>query len=259
MHTCPACGNATMAGPQAGTIGQLVMNGPGNVLVSDGAGNMAGQMGGTTVNMFPGSSVIGVTSGVDPTKDPQKPILSIPTGTDLTVTLDGTSLMSDSLSDLSFDLPGYTLGVIGADLQPGHKDTLTISKLADEVSFSTDTMETPTLEIGIATTGADWQFLIKATGDMNGQKVDLKIDLAKQQLRVECSNLAGTTAYDIEVHKIDDSGDQMFKHTGNTEGAADAIYLDYGAWAGNGAAMQEEIDTGNNGSIDGTMMLSDMP
>jgi hypothetical protein len=254
---CPACGNATMAGPMMGSTGQVIMHGSGSMLIADDAGHQLGTMNGAMVNNFPGASVIGLTGDLDPTKDLQAPLLQLPTGAPLSITLDGTGMAAASMSDLELVMPGYTLGVQGDSLAPGQQDTLTVSKLGDEVAFSTGAQETPTLELGVQGTDAAFSFFIKATGDASGQKVDLKIDLAKQQLRVECQNSAGTTAYDIEIHRIDANGEQVFTHSGNSELSADAVYLDYGAWAGNGQPMTAELDTGADGTIDAMTSLSD--
>ncbi len=255
---CPVCGMATMGGPPPMTTGALTVSGSGNVVVTSDAGQQVGQMGGDIINNVPGASVQPIL-GVDPFADPQPPVLELPTGSGYTVTLDGSGMDAASPTDARFNLPGYTLGVLGANLQPGQQDTLTISAGADEVSYATSSMDTPTLELGIQTPDASWLFLISASGTMNGQQADLKIDLANQRLRVENANMDGMTSFDIEIHRIDQNGEVVFKHPGNSEASPDAVYLDYGAWGGDGQPMTEEIDNGGNGSIDSMVSLSDMP
>jgi phage protein U len=253
---CPFCGNATAEGPSLNGMRQLSLSGSGDILATDDSGHRLGYVGGQLVNEIP-RAVATPFRSADLWKTKRDPTFSIPEGSGLTITLDGTALAAHSVSDLSLVGAGYTLGVEGIDLEPMQKDTILFSKDGAMVTYKTDGKETPTLVVGIETAGADWEFLIQASGDTNGQQVILKLDMTKQQLRVEAKNTAGSTTYTVEVHRIDDAGEQVFTHVGNSESTTDAIYLDYGTWAGQGMPMEAELDSGDDGTVDTTTSLTD--
>jgi hypothetical protein len=124
------------------------------------------------------------------------------------------------------------------------------------VTYTTTSMETPVLVLGVEAEGADYEFDINVTGDNDGQKATLKIDLASKKLAVKIMDNDGST-YGITVRRIDDNGVEEFTHMGNTIGGDDTIYLDYGMWTGQGAPMPSEVDQGSNGSVEMTEMLTD--
>ena len=108
--------------------------------------------------------------------------------------------------------------------------------------------------LGFEDPGADYGFLVTASGDANGVRVNLKADRAAGKLAIK---LQDATAFAIIVEKIDGSGDQVFYHAGNTLGPNDTAYLKYGMWPGNGMALEMDVDADSDGTIDQTVMLTD--
>ncbi len=261
---CPFCGTGTASGfvarQGAATWRELWLDGKADLLVTDDAGRRFGTTtSGTFVSEILGAALVPV-KGDDLWKADNPPVLRLPLAQRLTVTLDGTRLGADSASDVVMVAPGYTLGVEGVLVGPGQSDTLTFSAAGDEISYRTAQSETPVLVLGFETAGADWEFFVKAAGETSGQEADLKLDLAAGRLRVLFRGAAdGQSTYDIEGHRIDAAGEQVFRHRGNVLAAGTALWLDYGTWTGDGAAMNASLDQGADGSVDGTVVLSDEP
>ena len=66
-----------------------------------------------------------------------------------------------------------------------------------------------------------------------------------------------TASYEVEIHRIDDHGEQVFTHAGTSSGADDRLVFAYAAWTGNGAGTHVGIAHGDDGKIDEEVDLSD--
>lgn len=254
QQECGFCADFTPQQPPKGRR-QILLEGGGDLLAADETGHRIGYLDGELINEIEGARTIGWTSD-DRWQGHHEPTFDLPSGTDLTVSLDGSGLAGMSPSDVSLIGAGYTLAVEGVQLDPGQKDTITFSKMGNELSYRTEGRETPTIVIGIEAAGPDFEFAIQAEGDAYGQQIDLQLDHARGRLRITTRNSAGTTSYDIEVHRIDDAGEQVFVHHGNSERSGDTVYLDYAAWKGHGSPMTVELDTNSDGTIDSTATLA---
>ena len=258
VQKCSFCGNVSPQQPaQSSSERQLQTSGDGNVVVQDASGNKAGIQGGQAINDIPGAEVQPTLSDAPAYwARGAAPHFSLPAAGALTVTLDGSGLTNASPSGVTLFGPGFVLGVADIHLDPKQKDTLTFSGDNSEITYKTAGQETPTITLGVQLAGADYLFDVRAHGDATGLQLDMKMDLAGGKLRMGLTGAAGS-GYDVEVHRIDDAGDQTFSHFGNTANDGDLLYLDYGSWQGNGTPMSLEVDQGGNGSIDITDSLGD--
>jgi len=186
-----------------------------------------------------------------------EPIYDVPSGHKLTMTIDGSALSADAPTDVSMIAPGYTMGVYGIDLAPHEKDELVVSPDWSEVSYSTPASESPELELGIETSGADYVFDIRAGAETGGQRIDLLVDVNAGTLTVSAVAHDGNGTYEVDVHRIDDTGDHAFKHSGTSIGAADKLVFRYADWKGDHQAMHVGVDRGGDGSIDEDEDLGD--
>ena len=255
---CPFCGDVDA--PTASNAGkgsrQVWLDGDADLLIEDGAGGQLGMVGGKLVNSIPGAEAVTFKSG-GALRATHEPIYQVPNGRALTVTLDGTTLKKKETTDVSLIAAGYTMGVYGVALSPGEKDEIHFSADWKEVSYKTDRDETPELELGVETTGADYEFDIHAAGESGGQRVDMALDVKAGTLTVQASAKDGSATYEVEIHRIAKGGEQVFKHRGMSSGAADRLVFHYAEWKGNGTAMKAGLDRGGDGSIDETEDLSD--
>lgn len=247
VQTCSFCGNAV---PASMSPQQVVPNGDGKVTVTDEMNRKIDD----TTNQIPGASTTPVASADLFGK--HQPLFSLPGGSDLTITLDGTGLAAMTEESLTVLGKGYTLAVEGAQLAPGKTDVVKVAKTGDRIVYTTASMQTPTLVLGVEAAGADFEFDIKVAGDTDGQEATLQLDQASGKLKVKVADNDGST-WAVTVRRISDQGVEEFTHAGVTNGGPDTIVLDYGAWAGQGTGMNAGVDLGSDGSIDSSMMLPD--
>ena len=67
-----------------------------------------------------------------------------------------------------------------------------------------------------------------------------------------------TAIYEVEIHRIDDYGEQVFTHAATSSGADDRLVFAYAAWTGNGAGTHVGIAHGDDGKVDEEVDLSDV-
>jgi hypothetical protein len=253
---CPFCGDIDPDGAAAAKGSRKIdVEGDAQLLVTDDTGKRIGRADGKIVDEIPGATV--VQQKATSRRSKHEPEYDVPAGHKLTMTLDGSVLKAKESTDLTLTGPGYTMGVYDVDLAPGEKDTIEVSPNWGEISYKTEQNETPVIEIGVEEAGADWSFEIHAGGETGGQRVDLALDAKKGTFSVEASAKDGEASYEVEIHRIDDKGEQVFKHKGVSTGAKDRFTFHYADWKGNGTSIKADVDKGEDGKIDETEDLKD--
>lgn len=257
---CPFCGEVDANGPpMAGGVAEfreLSLIGDGSLLIADPQGRRLGWVGGKLISEIPGAYFNPIPSD-DLWADDPEPTYLLPHDSRLTVTVDGAAMAGPSLSDVTLVAPGYTLGVEGILLDPGQKDTLTVAAKGNELTYRTDSADSPVLRLGVATKDADWDFAVALSGEAGGQTVTLRLDLAKGRLAIVVASRDGAGAWGVEVSRLHSDGESVFSHGGNQAAMSDTLYLEYGAWKGQGTPMPLGIDRGSDGTIDQTIQLTD--
>ena len=66
----------------------------------------------------------------------------------------------------------------------------------------------------------------------------------------------GKATYTVELHRIDDDGEQVFSHKGLSIGG-DPLTLDYLRWKGDHAGLAIGVDKDHDGHPDGAADVSD--
>ena len=241
---CHFCGDAEAGGGGAakGSLGalalrEIMMEGGGDVLITDGTGKRLGYVDDKLVNEIPGALFAAEKSG-DPDGEPS---YFVPTGKELKILLDGSDLQQESPSDLVLVGPGYTLGVEGISLGKGQRDEIDFAADWSSVRYVTQQSETPTIVVGIETAGADYTFELNVDGDGDGQTVALGLDLAKGQLVLNVDGGPAKSNFSLELEMITDKGKQTFKHKGLDVGADQVARFDYGGWKGDKAPLHVVI------------------
>ena len=146
----------------------------------------------------------------------------------------------------------------GVQLHPGQKDKITFSQDSSEVKYQTDTKETPTIQVGIQTAGADYLFAFKVSGEATGQEVDLKLDLAKGTVSVFMHGKDAAAKFDVKISRIDPKkAPEVYEHRGTPIAAADTLVFKYKEWKGAHQPMDVGTDKGGHGSVDSTAPLPD--
>lgn len=250
---CHFCGDAEAGGGGAakGSLGtvalrEIMMEGGGDLLITDGSGKRLGYVDDKLVNEIPGALFAAEKSG----DADGEPSYFVPTGKELKILLDGSDLQQESPSDLVLVGPGYTLGVEGISLGKGQRDEIDFAADWSSVRYVTQQSETPTIVVGIETAGADYSFELNVDGDGDGQTVALGLDLAKGQLVLNVDGGPAKSNFSLELEMITDKGKQTFKHKGLDVGADQLARFDYGGWKGDNAPLHVVILDGSGAVVE---------
>ncbi|HKP52674.1 MAG TPA: hypothetical protein VJ183_08470 [Chloroflexia bacterium] len=263
-QVCPFCAQPESYAPgakllaQAAQYNQVWLEGEANLLITDQDGKHTGYMDGKFVNEIPGVDFQPIRSG-DLWKDSPEPVYILPSGIAFTITVDGSQLKEASVSSVAMIGPGYDLAVDEINLDPGQKDTITFSPDGNSISYKTDSTESPSIILGLEASGADYGFLVKGMEVESGGAVTINLDTDKGRLGLDTTGNKEASIYGMVVSRIDDKGEQLFGHNDIQLEPSDVAYLEYGQWKGDGGEMALAIDTGGDGTIDDTVMLTDTP
>lgn len=238
----PAGDKGAAKGAASVEMREIELSGEADLLITDDAGKRLGYVGGKLVNEIPGAFFAADKSAADEASE-DEPLYYVPAGKRLKVTLDGSSLKKESESDVSLIGRGYTLGVEGISLAVGQKDEIDFSADWSRVTYTTKKAETPTLVIGVETTGADYELEVKVAGEKAGQHVELSIDIQKGTFGVKVKgDAAGAKpTLTVKLTKIDKGGAQVFTHKGASVGGDQTVTFDYATWKGNKSPLHASV------------------
>ncbi|HLY26674.1 MAG TPA: hypothetical protein VKQ72_10065 [Aggregatilineales bacterium] len=205
-----------------------------DLLLTDAQGHRLGYQGGQFYSEIPGDSFIpGVSDNLF--KDNPEPDYFIPTGTAVTITIDGSAVKTDEVSSVSLIGPGYDLAVEDIHVKPGEKDTLILSPDGTKITYTPSGDEAPNLVVGLQHSGADWEFNVKGADVQPGSTVTITLDESKGRLGIETTGSGEkTTTYAIQVDRIDTNAHDVFTHDGLSIDPSQQAYIEYGTWDGKG-------------------------
>ncbi len=231
---------------------------PLHLLVTDEQGRRSGYLpDGKLVSEIPGVQVERPFMSSDVWNEDEEPTYYIPVGMKFTITIDGSLLKAASAADVVMVGPGYDLGVENIKLNPGQKDTLTLSPDGSQLSYKTASSEAPDIILGLEQKDGDYAFLVKGVDLDGGGVVNVGLNLAKGQLSIGSRDSKKPGTYGLVMHRIDQKGEQTFSHDDDIVLApGDTAYLDFGKWAGKGSTIPLEIDHGSKGKIDEIIELT---
>src|SRR5690606_41464033 len=132
----------------------------------DGRSYRLGYVDRRIVNEIPGASYTKcrmLASGETP-----EPIYSLPADLDLTITIDGSDLTEETLTDLVMIGPGYTIGVEGIYLAPGQVDIAYFYPVDEMVAYETTSDESPSIIFGVENPEADYYFEVYGADMVGG-------------------------------------------------------------------------------------------
>ncbi len=222
-----------------------------DLLITDAQGHRLGYQGGQFYNEFPGAQFIPATSDNLFGDDPE-PVYYIPVGTAFTVSLDGTNMQKDEVTNVSMVGPSYDLAVENIKLGAGKKDTMAFSPDGTKIAYTPSGDEAPDIILGIQHTGNDYEFTVKGADVQPGAAINVSLDYDKGRLGINTSGAnEKTSTYAIEVNRISDTAEDTFTHDGLTLDPKDTAYIEFGAWDGTGD-MNVSIDKNSDGSNDQT-------
>lgn len=256
QQSCPFCDDDGKAVGQK--YDEIWLNGEGHLLLTDGQGRRFGYVNGDLVQEIPGVSyALGSDAASWFTDD--DPTYFVPVGMPLTITVDGTGLSQAADDDVVLVGPGYLLSVQGIHLRPGQKDTLVMSPGANggTVSYTATGDASPDVVIDLNGKDADYSFNVKGVTLKGGGTINLSLDKAKGQLKLNVAGSKGPGTYAVEMDRTVGDDEQVFSHGGVSLSPGDSAYLNFGKWDTNGDSIPLAIDRGSKGSIDETVDLTD--
>lgn len=267
---CPFCaGSGSAAVPGSGSIlasattaptlyNEIYLEGDpanhGHLVITDAQGKRTGFVGGKYINEIPGAD-IREEMFVDDWRYTEEPTYRIPTGVKFTITIDGTGLKKADQTEVVMIGPGYDIGVTGIDLQPGQKDTLTLSADGKSLSYKTDASESPVIIVGFDGKTADYSFAIQGVDVDGGGTINVTLDTTANTISITSAGSRKPGTYGAEISRTTSKGEEVFFHDAIPLAPDDAATFQYGNWGGNKQPMSIVIKHKNGTSE--TLQLTD--
>jgi len=262
-QTCPFCegGYSSLTGKLAApsqALNQIFLDGEGHILITDESGNRLGYVDGKIINEIEGASYSKyrmLASGNTP-----EPIYSIPSNLDVTITIDGTELTEETLTDLMMIGPGFSIGVEGIYLEPGQVDTAYFYPADETIAYETTSDESPSIIFGIENPNAeaDYYFELYGTDMVGGGTITAWLDSKAGDLLINTEKLNGEGAFNFYLTRITDELEEEFsaEEIALKEGAL--VYINYAEWTdANPEGMYFGVDLDGDGIIDDEYVVDD--
>ena len=255
---CPFCGKVP-AKPTGGKAGsnteQVVLAGSGanhaNLVISDNAGHKIGYIHGSYVNQIRGAQSDPVISSSDWTNRAD-PDIYLPADRKYTLTLDGADLKSPDNENINVVGPSFDLAVKNIRINPGEKDTLVVAPDVTQLSYVSSRPESPTIDLGVSDTQADYSFEITGLADRPGSTINVTLPAEGSSLDVQT---VGNTksSLSVKITRETSRGVEVFQHGGLAVAAGDIAEFQFGRWT----AGQPMPYTSVNGGTSSTLALTD--
>jgi hypothetical protein len=226
------------------------LSGEGHLLITDSQGQRIGYVGDQFVNEVPGAyeSIVDGGLGVE-----MEPIYTLPLSDTYTILLDGQTLTQAETVGVTQFGPGYATWVDDVTLGPTSQDQLTIAPDGTQLAYQSSGDNEATLALALDGASESSQLQVNGADIGTWQVVTLTADVGNGQLVFNNAQTSGGE-YDLEISRINATGEQTFVHAGLVVSATDTHYADYGAWDGSGP-MTLYVDHGSDGTMDETLQL----
>ena len=227
----------------------------GHLLITNPSGQRIGYVNGKVVNEIPGADVIAPMSDQSWLVS-EEPEYHVPDGVTYTVTIDGTALTAADAETVGLIGPSYDLAVSAIDLHPGETDTLVAAPDATQLTYTASSAETPTFDLGVSDTQADYAFTISGETGQPGSTINVGLPREAGTLSIDTGSSSGTATLNLTMTREDDKGLLNFKHDGVTLAAGDSASLQFGSWSADGDPIPLVL---NQGGTQTNQMLTDTP
>lgn len=259
-QACPFCeGGYSHVGKLAAAtepLNQIFLDGKGHILITDDSGNRLGYVDGQIVNEIPGATYTKyrmLASGVTP-----EPIYSVPANLDVTVTIDGSELTEETLTDLVLIGPGYTIGVEGIYLAPGQVDVAYFYPADEMIAYETTSDESPSIIFGVENPDADYYFEVYGADMVGGGTITAWLDSAAGDLLINTEKLSGEGSFNFYLTRITDEAEEEFYAEDIILNEGALIYVNYAEWTdANPEGIYFGVDLDGDGEIDEEYVVDD--
>ncbi len=182
----------------------------------------------------------------------------VPANAPYTTTVFSVETTKTSTSGILVETKGFYLSVENIVLDPGQADKL-VTYLDDAAqiytaTYLTDYSETPLLAAGLETTDADYDVELLVHGEGAGKAATFIMNHQTGKMTIYTQRASGSDSYDINIARIDDTGEHDFQKASVILEANSTHYLNYKDWM-MGQPLKVEIDRGRDGTIDQTLYL----
>lgn len=259
-QACPFCeGGYSFTGKLAAAavpLNQIFLNGEGHILITDDSGNRLGYVDGKIVNEIPGASYNKyrmLANGETP-----EPIYSVPANLDVTVTIDGSKLTEETLTDLVLIGPGYTIGVEGIYLTPGQVDVAYFYPTDEMIAYETTSDESPSIIFGVENPDADYYFEVYGADMVGGGTITASLDSKAGDLLINTEQLTGEGSFNFYLTRITDEAEEEFSAEDIVLQEGALIYVNYAEWTdSNPQGIYFGVDLNGDGEIDDEYVVDD--
>ena len=260
LQVCPFCeGGYASAGKLAAAsqpLNQVFLDGEGHILITDDSGNRLGYVDGKIVNEIAGASYTQyrmLANGETP-----EPIYSVPANLDLTITIDGTELAAETLTDLVLIGPGYSIGVEGIYLAPGQVDTAYFYPVDEMIAYETTSDESPSIIFGVENPDADYYFEVYGADMVGGGTITAWLDSKAGDLLINTEKLTGEGSFNFYLTRITDEMEEEFYAEDIVLNEGALVYVNYAEWTdANPDGMYFGVDLDGDGNIDEEYVVDD--
>jgi hypothetical protein len=265
VQQCPFCdgsGISSTGGKLAAPDqqrNQIFLDGEGHLLITDDNGNRLGYVDGKIINEIPGAIYNAYRMGAS--GNTPEPIYSIPAGLDVTVSIDGSTLTEESLTDLVMIGAGFSIGVEGIALEPGQVDTAYFYPADEMISYETESDESPNIVIGIENPNAeaDYYFEVQGTDMVGGGTITVSLDNKAGDLLINTEKLNSEGTFDFYLTRITDDLEEEFSAEEIVLKEGALVYVNYAEWTdANPNGMYFGVDLNGDGTIDDEYVVDDL-
>ncbi|MBN8582612.1 MAG: hypothetical protein J0L96_18250 [Anaerolineae bacterium] len=260
IQVCPFCeGGFTSTNKLAAAdqlMNQFFLDGDGHILITDENGNRLGYVNGEIVNEISGASYTRyrmLASGETP-----EPIYAVPAGLDVTITIDGSDLSEETLTDLVMIGAGYTIGVEGIYLTPGQIDTAYFYPMDQMIAYETESDESPSIIFGVENPDADYYFEVYGADMLGGGVITAWLDSSAGDLLINTEKLNGEGSFNFYLTRITDEAEEEFYAEDIVLNEGALIYVNYAEWTdANPEGIYFGVDLDGDGEVDEEYVIDD--
>lgn len=255
VQVCPFCAQSTSSNTSglaqpAQKYNQIFLEGMGNLLIEDAQGNQMGYVNGKMVNTIPGAQVL-TWRMQNSTGEAPEPAYMIPSGVNVKITVDGSALKEETLTDLVMIGPGFSIGVEAIGLTPGQKDTVEFMPDDETIVYDTDSTESPTFVVGIEQPGGtDYEFVVQGADMNDGGTITVVLDTKNGDLFVNTEKLTNEGNFTFDMTRYTDVEEETFTAEDIAMKAGSVVWVNYAEWKGNGTSIIFAVDTNGDDIID---------
>jgi hypothetical protein len=240
-QVCPFCeGNRS-------NMTQIWWDGEGMVLITDSTGRHLGYLDGKLVSEIPGGRIVWPISY--DASDGDYPSLYIPQlNEDFAIDISGPKARS-SFVNLTMTSPGYTMTLIGVQLNPGRQDLIEVlpnDLFGGAIIYHPAGGSTPVISIGIEKNNTGYLFRLKGSDIEEGAALQIDLYNKTAEFVVWPLNTKSAFAFDLLAGRQSSEGERYFVGEGIAVKPNESLVLDLIDWPASGKNLSAEVWSGEN-------------